>query len=170
MSIGLSNISSSRNNKFSQIRQIVKCKMFVKKCFKLLFKILKVVAIIIIWGLLYLLLTVFTYDEYNSTIPMFLVIFIYFILIQDYYRKIKNYDDWCKTSQYDEFYKRFCRKYYPCIWSPFIVYAISLKFCNSFEFLLSIMLILSTDTNDRRFYTNETNLEMIREKLKKEDK
>lgn len=151
-------------------RRFIKYKKLLKKGLDVFLWILKKILIIVAWGILYILLTVFTYDEYSSSIPVFIVLFVYFILLQNYYQQTKQYDIWCKSSEYDDYYKRFCRKYYPRFWLPFIVYALGLKFCNSFEFLLSIALTLSIDTNDRRFYTNETNLEIIREMLKKGDK
>lgn len=151
-------------------RRFIKYKKLLKKGLDVFLWILKKILIIVAWGILYILLTTFTYDEYTSKIPLFLVLFVFFIIVQNHYTRINKYEALRAFGEVNDFNRRFCCKYYPNIWSPFIVFALALKFCNSFEFLLCIALTLAMDTNDRRFYTIETNLEMIRENLKKGDK
>ena len=52
-----------------QARRFIKYKKLLKKGLDVFLWILKKILIIVAWGILYILLTAFTYDEYTSISP-----------------------------------------------------------------------------------------------------
>lgn len=158
-------------NKFKYSRNQRIFNIYFKKCRKKLWKVLKPILIFILklFGWLVLLGIIFiitSYDDYGNKPSIWLVFAFYIGIISQHYTDDNNYKNWLERSQYDEFYNRFCEQYQPHIIGYIIMFAIGLKYCNTWGFIVCVLLPYFIDLWDRRYITNNIKQDMILERLK----
>lgn len=127
-------------------------------------KILKIILKIIGWlGLFVLLLIIRAYNDKEpdfSTVTAFYIVFII-----HYYKLKSDYSYWQSLAASDEFYERFCKRYYPNVFGYIFAFTIGLRFFNIIGIAVCLILTYLYDLWERRFITADIKQDIILEKL-----
>lgn len=139
-----------------------------RKYFK---KILKFFWEVLYYGIIGLIGLSCVYDGYQTPqVPFWLTISVLFILIFNNKALKSSYKDWSNRADYDESYKKFIEKYRMPLLLPQIFFALVFaRYCSIGSFLILSILLIHSDTLERRWLTTNIKQDIILNRLRSKD-